>query len=80
MATETEILFIEINQSIKIQQNKAYAEERVLRSLEEAKRILLQKEIRIKELTTHLKMIHDAAESGGIIKNESLEQIKILIG
>lgn len=39
-ADDVSICLIEINQCIKIQQNKVCAEERVLKTLEEAKRLL----------------------------------------
>jgi len=40
---DVSICLIEINQCIKIQQNKVHAEERVLKTLEEAKRLLSKK-------------------------------------
>lgn len=40
---DVSICLIEINQCIKIQQNKVHEEERVLRTLEEVKRLLSKK-------------------------------------
>lgn len=79
MVSETSVLMIEIEQSIKIQHNKVHAEERILKTLEESKRLLNQKEEKIKKLTNHLKTICNAAESGGLISNQTIESIKILI-
>lgn len=79
MPTETEIVLIEIQQSIKIKQNEQHAAERVLNALEHAKRLLNIKEQQLTEMKLHLKHICDMQETGGIIKNEVFEQIKILI-
>jgi hypothetical protein len=79
MPTEHDILKIELRQAIKIQQNKAYAEERVLKALEESQRVLERFENKISVLKSSLKTFTDAAESGGLISNETIESIKTLI-
>jgi hypothetical protein len=79
MPSELDILKIELNQAIKIQQNKAYAEERVLKALEESQRILESCENKISMLKSSLKTFTDAAESGGLISNETIQSIKTLI-
>lgn len=79
MPSELDILKIELNQAIKIQQNKAYAEERVLKALEESHRVLESYENKISVLKSSLKTFTDAAESGGLISNETIESIKTLI-
>lgn len=79
MPGELDILKIELNQAIKIQQNKAYAEERVLKALEESKRVLESYENKISVLKSSLIIFTDASESGGVISNETIQSIKTLI-
>lgn len=79
MPSELDILKIELNQAIKIQQNKAYAEERVLKALEESHRVLESYENKISVLKSSLIIFTDASESGGLISNETIESIKTLI-
>lgn len=79
MPSELDILKIELNQAIKIQQNKAYAEERVLKALEESHRVLESYENKISVLKSSLIIFTDASESGGLISNETIQSIKTLI-
>lgn len=79
MPSELDVLKIELNQAIKIQQNKAYAEERVLKALEESHRVLESYENKISVLKSSLIIFTDASESGGLISNETIQSIKTLI-
>lgn len=82
MPGELDILKIELNQAIKIQQNKAYAEERVLKALKGLKEIcLVLKSYQniFSVLKSSLIIFIDASESGGVISNETIQSIKTLI-
>lgn len=54
MISETSILLAEIETAIKIKQNEIMHAERVMRALVEARRLLIQKDIKIEELKNEL--------------------------
>ena len=79
MVTETTIALAEMDHIIQLKKNSMYFNEREKRAMEEAKRLLINKDSQIKEMTELLTIIYNAANSGGIVSNEVFNQIKSII-
>ena len=79
MVTETTIALAEMDHIIQLKKNSMYFNEREKRAMEEAKRLLINKDSQIKEMTELLTIIYNAANDGGIVTNEVFNQIKSII-
>ena len=67
MATKTDIILIEIQQSKKILQNEIQAKERIMNTITESEILIKQKDLQISEMRNYLKMFLDSFESGGSV-------------